>query len=86
MSARYCPLPADAVRFRDRIVHALLRVDRKGFWYIDADSVAGVCPICGDVLSVYFAGRAPRAELICQLGCAEADVSKALGRPTRGAS
>jgi hypothetical protein len=79
MSALSSALPADPVRFRERIVGALLRVDREGFWYIDADSVAGVCPICGDVLSVYFAGRAPRAELVCLLGCTEPDVFAALG-------
>jgi hypothetical protein len=74
-------LPAAAVRFRTRIIEAL-----EGFEYIDADTCAGRCPCCGDVLSVYFAGFAARAELVCRRRgkpCGERDVVAALTR-TKG--
>jgi hypothetical protein len=75
------PLIAEEwVRFRTRIVDALVRIDPDGFWYIDQDTVAGTCPLCGGIVSVYFAGTAARAEIICRQGCAERDVFAALGR------
>jgi hypothetical protein len=66
------------VRFRSRIIDVLVRIDRTQFWYVDQDTVAGACPICHGILSVYFAGTAPRADLICRLGCDELQVAAAL--------
>jgi hypothetical protein len=73
-------LGPESVRFRGRIVDALERIDRARFWYIDQDTCAGVCPICDGILSVYFAGTAPRAEVICRRGCREREVADALAR------
>jgi hypothetical protein len=69
-----------SVRFRGRIIEALLRIDREGYWYIDRDTCAGTCPLCGGVLSVYFAGFAPRAEIVCRGGCDESQVVAGFGR------
>lgn len=71
-------LSQEGVRFRGRIIDALLQTDREGFWYIDEDTCAGTCPICGGILGIYFAGYAPRAEIICRSGCGERDVAVAL--------
>ena len=79
------PLGAAAVRFRTAIIDALVRVDPERFWYIDPDTCAGACPICGDILSVYFAGTAPRADIVCRSDCTEGQVGKALARLAPGA-
>jgi hypothetical protein len=67
-------LTNEAIEFRSRVIDALQRVG-----YIDQDTIDAECPICGGTLSVYFAGFAPRAEMICRLGCAEADIAAAIG-------
>jgi hypothetical protein len=72
------PLSPESVRFRSRIIDALDRIDRDRFWYLDEDTCAGACPICGGILSVYFHGRAPRADLICRGGCTEQEVFSTL--------
>ena len=74
------PLPQASVDFRTALVDGMLRVNGEAFWYIDQDTVAGECPLCGGTLSVYFAGRAPRADLLCRLGCDEQAVGDALVR------
>jgi hypothetical protein len=73
-------LPPASVSFRSRIIDGLIKVDAEKFWYIDQDTCAGACPICGGILSVYFAGTAARADLICRSGCDEREVFTALGR------
>jgi hypothetical protein len=54
-------LPPASVAFRSRIIDALIKVDAPKFWYIDQNTVAGACPVCRGILSVYFQGFAPRA-------------------------
>jgi hypothetical protein len=73
-------LSHESVRFRSRIIDGLVKVDRDSVWYIDSDTLAASCPICRGPLSIYFAGYAPRAEIVCRLGCAESDVAAALAR------
>jgi hypothetical protein len=74
------PLPQRSVRFRSRIIDALIRLDAGRFWYLDENTVAGACPVCDGVLSVYFHGRARRAELVCHVGCPERGVAGAIRR------
>lgn len=75
------PLDKHARQFRERIIRALLAVDRDGFTYIDSDRVVGTCPACGvGDLAVRFHGQAPRADLECSLGCDECDVVRKLAR------
>ena len=38
-------LPAASVRFRTRIIDALIRDDVRSFWYLDEDTCAAACPI-----------------------------------------
>ncbi len=52
--------------------------------YISSDTLAGLCPACGDVLGVRFLGRSTRVELICHGGCPEPDVVAALGLAAAG--
>jgi hypothetical protein len=75
-------LPPASVAFRKRLIDGLVMLDAAAFWYISEDVVAGACPLCGGILSVYFAGMAARAALVCRLGCDEAAVGAALIRPT----
>jgi hypothetical protein len=67
------PLAQGAIDFRSRVIGALDR-----FGYIDQDTCTGACPVCGGVLSVYFHGTAPRADLRCRGGCTEQEVVNAL--------
>jgi hypothetical protein len=73
-------LEPEAARFRDQLVGALERIDRARFWYIDDDTCAGACPVCSGTLGVRFHGTAARADLNCQGGCSEREVTAALGR------
>jgi hypothetical protein len=68
---------ADAwVEFRKRIIRAL----SDGFLYIDADTFIATCPACtAGHVRVFFHGTAERADLTCSLGCAEADIARAVG-------
>ena len=75
MSSTSTPMPHASVMFRTRIIDAL---NREHFEYVDEDTCAGRCPLCGGVLSVYFHGAAPRADLVCRLGCDEKSVAAAL--------
>ncbi len=76
-------LPRASVAFRTRIIDALLEIDRESFWYLTEDICAGRCPLCGGVVSVYFAGSAPRAEIVCRGGCNDAELVAALGLAPR---
>jgi hypothetical protein len=73
-------LQQHAVRFRSRIIDALVKADSKRVWYLDEDTLAGTCPLCSGVLSVYFHGTAPRADLICRSGCGEMAVAGKLSQ------
>jgi hypothetical protein len=69
------------VAFRKRIIAAL---DHDGaFFYIDADRVAGRCPICEEPLGIRFKGRTPAADLVCHGGCDERQVAAMLGKASR---
>lgn len=81
-------LPPDPpfVVFRKRIIDALCAIDKERFVYINEDKILGPCPICiTGYVAVYFHGRAPRADITCSLGCAEADIARAIAgrRATR---
>jgi hypothetical protein len=71
-------LPAESVEFRLRVIDGMGRAGPH--FYIDRDTLAGACPLCDAVLSVYFAGRAPQAEFVCGNGCSERAIAAALGR------
>ncbi|MGO8907495.1 MAG: hypothetical protein ACLQMH_18010 [Solirubrobacteraceae bacterium] len=79
-------LPERSVAFRTRIIDALLQIDHEGVWYLTEDICAGRCPLCGGVVSVYFAGAAARAEITCRGGCDDAEVVAVLAGPVRRAS
>jgi hypothetical protein len=75
--SRHRTLGARAQRFRERIVAKLLSADAERFWYIDQNTCAGACPVCGGRVSVCFHGLAPRADLECHGGCSDGDLADA---------
>jgi hypothetical protein len=67
--------------FRRGIIRALVAIDQQRFVYINENRVIGACPLCLDgTVRVDFLGTTPRADLACNLGCAEHEVAEALGR------
>jgi hypothetical protein len=69
------------IRFRRLVLAA---VDRHGpLFYINADRVAGRCPICEEPLGIRFKGRTPAADLVCHGGCDEGCVVAMLGKGNR---
>ena len=77
------PPPPPEPSFRERILTALDEIDPRRFVYIDRDRVVHVCPVCRaglpEYLAVRFHGEAPRADLVCSLGCPELEIADALG-------
>ncbi|MGH2902251.1 MAG: hypothetical protein ACRDK7_01445 [Solirubrobacteraceae bacterium] len=73
-------LPEASYRFRRQLLEALDRfTPSERFFYVDEDTVAVVCPVCGEALGVRFAAFAARAELECLIhGCPEAEILTAL--------
>ncbi len=78
MSRRLSP---ESVRFRRLVIEKLW--DEEQFGYVDKDCFLGTCPVCGAAVVVRFAGHAPRATLVCQGGCAEAEIAAVLGLVVR---
>lgn len=75
----HAALSEPVVDFRSRLVELLDRwtpIER--FYYLDADTVVMVCPVCDGPLGVYFAGTAACADLVCRRGCVEAEVIAAI--------
>jgi hypothetical protein len=70
-------------RFRSRVIDALEARDGRRVGYCDEDTIDARCPCCFGLLSVYFHGAAPRADLVCRGGCSEQEVADALGLATR---
>jgi hypothetical protein len=76
------PLPADPprrdpewVKFRARIIDSLAAFDPERYFHLDSDTILTACPLCvSGYLNVHFHGRAPRADIVCSLGCREADI------------
>jgi hypothetical protein len=71
----------DWIAYRKAIIAALQRDGT--FIYINADRVAGCCPICKAPLGVRFKDRQPAADLHCHGGCSEHDVAANLGKRAR---
>jgi hypothetical protein len=68
------------VRFRQHVVDAVYGVASRRFVYLDENTFIGACPVCIDgTVRVFFHGRAPRADVRCSLGCAEADLARVIG-------
>lgn len=69
-------LSGTSYAFRSDLIDRLDRfTPAERFFYIDADTVVMVCPVCGGGLAVRFAGYAPRADLEClEHGCTEDEV------------
>jgi hypothetical protein len=74
-------------QFRGRISDKLWALDKDRYWSLGDGHILGVCPVCRaglpEYLSVRFHGRAARADLVCSLGCAEADLAAAFGLEVR---
>ncbi len=75
-------LGTDAEALRTTIIDGMLaHGGLEKFFYVDEDTCAGWCPVCGTgTLSVYFHGLADRADLVCGQDCDEGDILRALTR------
>lgn len=72
-------LDRTAVGFRAQIIDAAC-ANAERFWYVDRDTVIGVCPCCDGALTIRFHGTAPRADLQCEHRCHEVEIAGALRR------
>lgn len=70
-------LRPEVAAFRARIIDAVA-VPAARFWYIDRDTIVGVCPNCDGPVGVTFRGTAAAADLRCHRGCTEAEVVAAM--------
>ncbi len=78
------PLPAASARFRQRLIAVLSRhTPASRFFYLGADQIVMVCPVCDAPLSVRFHGTAVRATLECQDWCSEAEIAEVLDLEVR---
>jgi hypothetical protein len=81
------PALTDWQRFRKQILDVLWRLDRSRFMYLDEDRCAGACPVCRaalpEHLAVRFHGVAPRADIVCSLGCPDDELATAFGIEAR---
>lgn len=70
------------VKFRGKIIDRLLAASRERYMSLGG-RIIGMFPVCRadlpDHLFVRFHGEALRADLVCSLGCPEADLAAAFG-------
>jgi hypothetical protein len=77
------PLPAHQTptlpgwaKYRRAVIGGLVAVDKRRFAYLDENTILGACPLCLDgTVRVFFHGVAPRADLVCSLGCDELEIA-----------